>query len=118
MKSVVAEHLPVLREFVGAVKEHDELTIWSCLQYTPPGTMAEIAAAWIAELLEERETMMAEILRMRELVRAAPKGDVMRAYRISHEKRQIAEAKVSELRAEVEYLHDQLAKHAKGRKAA
>ena len=118
MKSVVAEHLTVLREFVDAVKERDALTIWSCLQYTPPGTMAEIAAAWIAELLEERQAAKVEIVKLRKVLASIPSGDLWTAYQATHRKRQEAEAKVTELRGEIEYLKDQLAKQSRERKAA
>ena len=66
--SEVEEHLPVLREFVEAVNERDPDVISACLQYTPPGTLATIAAMWISELLTEADDLRKEIAKREQQV--------------------------------------------------
>lgn len=59
------QDMRVLREFVEAVQERDPHWITACLHLTPPGTMAQIAAGWIAELLVEADEREAEIAELR-----------------------------------------------------
>lgn len=93
--SAVEEHLPVLREFVEAVSERDPDMISACLHYTPPGTLAQIAAMWISELLAEADERELEIavLRKRQLDPRLPA-----AYQRMRERALAAERSAAELR--------------------
>ena len=104
--SAIDEHLPVLREFVDAVRDRDADVIWACLQYTPPGTLAQIAAEWISQLLAEADDAQVEIARLRAVERAIPGGDLVTAYRIVQQRRAQAEAEVKKLRAANQELRD------------
>lgn len=116
--SVAEEHLPVLREFVAAVRERDADVISACLHYTPPGTLAQIAAEWIAALLAEAEGREAELARLRQSERAVPGGDLMTAYRIAHQKRRAVEAKLADRDRELAEARAKLASLMKERREA
>lgn len=116
--TVVDEHLPVLREFVEAVQERDPDMITACLHYTPPGTLAQIAAEWISVLLTEADEREIELARLRRIERAIPGGDLMRAYRIAHEKRRALEAVVADRDRELADARAKLAELMKQRREA
>lgn len=116
--TVVDEHLPVLREFVAAVRYRDADVISACLHYTPPGTLAQIAAEWIAVLLDEAEERDAELARLRQSERAVPGGDLMTAYRIAHQKRKALEAKLADRDRELAEARAKLAELMKLRREA
>lgn len=99
---VIADHLPVLQEFVEAVQERDPDVISACLHYTPPGAMAQIAAQWIHELLETVESQDARIAALQS--EAVPAGDAVIAWRAAQRRRYEAETRVERLEAENEKL--------------
>ena len=46
---------PALKEFVDAVNDRDRDLVIECFKYTPPETLAILAAGWIGDLLNERD---------------------------------------------------------------